>query len=995
MLRQRVPAAVAAVLTAVVVPLSAVTSAGGTTASAAAPNLFFSEYIEGSSNSKALEIFNGTGAAVDLTANGYNVQMFFNGASTAGLTVNLTGSVADGDVFVLAQALASPLILAQADQTNGSGWFNGDDAVVLRQGTTVLDVIGQIGFDPGTEWGTGVVSTADNTLRRLPGVCAGDANGGDAFAPATEWDGFATDTFDGLGAHACGPTPDAAPAVQTTVPSAGATEVAVDSNITVTFTEPVDVTGSWFAISCSASGPHTAVASGGPTTFTLDPDLDFTLGEQCTVTVTAAQVTDQDTDDPPDPMLADAVVGFTVTAQACGQPFTPISQIQGGGDVSPLAGQSGIATEAVVTGDHQGPTGLNGFFLEDPVPDANPATSEGVFVFVPAASPFAGVDVAVGDTVRVAGRVTEFQQQTEVDNVTTLIVCSPGAPLAPVVVTLPETTNGDLERFEGMYVSIPQTLTVQQNFFQGRFGQVTLASGGRLATPTDVYPAGTTEAIAELDSNLRRMIVLDDAFSGQNPNPTPYIGDDNTLRAGDDVSGLVGNIDFGAVNSSTAIRDYRIQPTAEPVIRRVNARQNAPDPVGGEVAVASFNVLNYFNGDGLGGGFPTSRGATNPAEFTRQRDKIIAAISAMDASVVGLMELENDPLGNSAIEDLVSGLNAATAPGTYAFIDTGVVGGDEIRVGLLYQPAEVAPIGLFKTLTHVENPLFDDTRNRPALAQTFRTVSGATFTVVVNHLKSKGSECAGDPDIGDGQGNCNLTRVQAATALAQWIATDPTGSGDPDYLIIGDLNSYGREDPILTLEDAGFANLVEAHVGVEGYSYVFDGMSGSLDQALSTASLASQVTGVTEWHINADEPSVIDYNLEFKPQDLYTPTPFRSSDHDPVLIGLCQAPTLSMSVNPALLRPANHMYRTVTATPTASADVVDIALLSAVSSEPDNGPNDGNTVNDVVIVDDLTLRLRAERVDNGPGRTYTMTWQATNGCGATTTTTASVFVPAS
>jgi hypothetical protein len=295
----------------------------------------------------------------------------------------------------------------------------------------------------------------------------------------------------------------------------------------------------------------------------------------------------------------------------------------------------------------------------------------------------------------------------------------------------------------------------------------------------------------------------------------------------------------------------------------------------------------------------------------------------------------------------------------------------------------------------VENPLFDDSRNRPALAQTFRTVSGATFTVVVNHLKSKGSECDGDPDIGDGQGNCNLTRVRAATALAQWIATDPTGSADPDYLIIGDLNSYGREDPILTLEDAGFVDLVEDRIGVEGYSYVFDGMSGSLDHAVSTASLASQVTGVTEWHINADEPSVIDYNLEFKPQDLYTPTPFRSSDHDPVLIGLCQAPTLSMSVSPNVLRPPNHAYRTVTATPTASADVVDITLLSAVSSEPDNGPNDGNTVNDIVMVDDFRLKLRAERVENGPGRTYTMTWRATNGCGATTTATATVFVPAS
>jgi uncharacterized protein len=175
-------------------------------------DLFLSEYIEGSSNNKALEIYNGTGAPVDLAAGGYTVQMYFNGSATAGLTINLTGTVAAGDVFVLAQSSADPAILAQADQTNGSGWFNGDDAVVLRKGTTVLDVIGQIGADPGTEWGTGVASTADNTLRRKAAVTTGDANGGDAFDPAARWDGFATDTFAGLGTYGPGGTPPPTPA---------------------------------------------------------------------------------------------------------------------------------------------------------------------------------------------------------------------------------------------------------------------------------------------------------------------------------------------------------------------------------------------------------------------------------------------------------------------------------------------------------------------------------------------------------------------------------------------------------------------------------------------------------------------------------------------------------------------------------------------------------------------------------------------------------------
>jgi uncharacterized protein len=171
------------------------------TPAATITELFLSEYIEGSSNNKALEIYNGTGATIDLATGGYNVQMFFNGNTSAGLTINLTGTVASSDVYVLAQSSASATILAQADQTSGAGWFNGDDAVVLRKGTTIIDSIGQIGVDPGSEWGTGLTSTADNTLRRLSTILAGDTNGSDAFEPSFQWQGFATDSFDGLGSH--------------------------------------------------------------------------------------------------------------------------------------------------------------------------------------------------------------------------------------------------------------------------------------------------------------------------------------------------------------------------------------------------------------------------------------------------------------------------------------------------------------------------------------------------------------------------------------------------------------------------------------------------------------------------------------------------------------------------------------------------------------------------------------------------------------------------
>ena len=186
------------------------------------------------------------------------------------------------------------------------------------------------------------------------------------------------------------------------------------------------------------------------------------------------------------------------------------------------------------------------------------------------------------------------------------------------------------------------------------------------------------------------------------------------------------------------------------------------------------------------------------------------------------------------------------------------------------------------------DPTFIDTRNRPALAQTFEEKAGGEkFTAAINHLKSKGSACddMGDPDVGDGQGTCNKTRTAAAKAEAEWLATDPTGSGDPDMLILGDLNAYAMEDPISALQEEGYTNLVAKYGGMYAYSYVFFGQAGYLDHSLANMPLAPQVTGTTVWHINADEPSALDYNSYNQP-GLYKPDAYRSSDHDPVLVGL-------------------------------------------------------------------------------------------------------------
>ena len=265
--------------------------------------------------------------------------------------------------------------------------------------------------------------------------------------------------------------------------------------------------------------------------------------------------------------------------------------------------------------------------------------------------------------------------------------------------------------------------------------------------------------------------------------------------------------------------------------------------------------------------------------------------------MLGLIELENTP-GVEPLADIVGGLNAELGAGTYSYVDTGVIGTDAIKVGLIYRPAVVTPVGPFSTLDTLDDPRFIDTRNRPALAQTFEeNATGARFTVAVNHLKSKGSGCgAGDDD--PLQGNCNGTRTQAAAALTDWLATDPTGSGDPDFLVVGDLNSYALEDPIDTLkvgaDDAGgtpddFTNLIETFGGRFAYSYTFDGQLGYLDYALANTALTPQVAGATEWHLNADEPDVLDYDTSFKPPEqeaLYEPNAYRTADHDPVVVGL-------------------------------------------------------------------------------------------------------------
>ena len=676
---------------------------------------------------------------------------------------------------------------------------------------------------------------------------------------------------------------DTAPSVAATSPAAGAVGVARNANISVTFSEPVAATGAWAAIACTATGAHAATITGSGAAYTIDPAGDFAASETCTVTVYASQVRDLDTNDPPDNMTGDASWSFTIdNAEQCGDAATFISAVQGSGLATPISGTV-VSIEGVVVGDYQEAGQLGGFYVqeEDGDADGDAATSEGIFVFNTSNA------VAAGQRVRVTGTASEFFDLTQLSSVSRVLICPAGGPVTPTTITLPVASVSTFERYEGMLVSFADTLTATETYTLGRFGEVRLSANGRLFTPTAVTTPGAP-AIAQAELNQRSSFVLDDGNGQQNIDPTVHpvggLSATNTLRSGYTVDGLTGVFDFrfGA---------YRLQPVGPVAFAVSNPRTTAPAAVGGNTKVASFNVLNFFNGDGQGGGFPTARGATTPFELGRQKAKEVSALSAINADVVGLMEIENDSGPYSALAELVAALNDKMGAGTYAYIDSGVIGTDAIKVALIYKPAAVMPSGDYALLTSSVDPRFIDTRNRPALAQTFiRKDSAGKFTVVVNHLKSKGSECAGDPDLGDGQGNCNGTRTQAAAALADWLATDPTGSRDTDVLIMGDLNAYTFEDPITTLESAGYTNLARRYNGLSAYSYVFDGQAGYLDHALATATLASQATGLVDWHINADEPIVLDYNVEFKTPNqvntFYDAGPFRSSDHDPVIIGL-------------------------------------------------------------------------------------------------------------
>ncbi|HEV8578167.1 MAG TPA: ExeM/NucH family extracellular endonuclease [Thermoanaerobaculia bacterium] len=631
-----------------------------------------------------------------------------------------------------------------------------------------------------------------------------------------------------------------------------------------------------------------------------------------------------------------------------------IHDVQGNGAATPLPGAT-VTVEGVVTANFQGTGKLQGFFLEeeDADFDADPATSEGIFIFC-SSCPTA---VAEGQRVKATGTVSEFNNMTEISATTapSVVVTDAGNHLAevtPAPIDLPVAgvVNDFYEAREGMLVTFVDTLTVSEYFELARYGQIVLFEGSRPRQFTEDNPPSVAGNNAHADDLNRRRVILDDDndtqewyLSSSTP-PGPADGSQfvfhpranggfsvgtqgiDFLRGGDLVGGLTGVLHWDAPGFGA--QTWRIRPTnAHPVtFTATNLRPATPPAVGGAIKAAGMNLLNYFttidttastsSGPCAPAMTADCRGADSVAELNRQRERASIVICAINADVFAFMELENTT-PSATITDLLGAVNTSCGGAhPYAFVNTGgTLGTDAIRVQLIYRTGIVSPVG---------SPLvdLDPVHNRPPTAQTFDVVDatnpafGERFTVVANHLKSKGCPgTGGDADLGDGQGCFNATRVAQATRTLTWITgTVLPAAGDPDVLLLGDFNSYASEDPVTTLEAGGYSDLETVFHGTNAYSYLFSGELGHLDYAFASASLGSQVTGADAWHINADEAPLFDYNDEVKdvgeatfdekpdgsalvpPRVVFQPmSPYRAADHDPVIVGLFEVADLSIT----------------------------------------------------------------------------------------------------
>ncbi|MFF0989386.1 ExeM/NucH family extracellular endonuclease [Kocuria nitroreducens] len=599
-----------------------------------------------------------------------------------------------------------------------------------------------------------------------------------------------------------------------------------------------------------------------------------------------------------------------------------VREIQGTGDVSPVDGRT-VSTRGVVTAVYA-TGGLGGWYIQTPGTGGDldleqHDASDGVFVH----SPSAVADVQLGQYVEVTGTVAEYYGQTQISvrPAGLTVLHEPTEAVEPAAAVWPA-DDARRETLEGMLLDPAGEFVITDNYGLNTYGEIGLATGTTpLLQPTAVGAPGSPEAAAQAADNAARGVLLDDGATtnyGSSANasvPLPYLSPETPMRIGapvDFVSPVVLGYSFD---------EWRFQPTTHvtgenpedaPFLAE-NTRTAAPEDVGGDLQLATFNVLNYFTTTGeqlFGCSYDTdragdpitvrggclARGAAEQEDLERQQAKIVAAINDVGAEVVSLEEIENSAKfgkdRDQALSDLVDALNADAGTEEWAFVPSpaerpALEDEDVIRTAFIYRPAAVGTVGESVILQDEEN--FDNARE--PLAQTFRPAGGTAaddFTVVVNHFKSKGSAPASGPnaDAGDGAGAWNADRTAQARALVAFAEQLTASQGTDRVLLTGDFNSYDQEDPMRVLHDAGYANLAP-----EGeYSYAFGGMVGSLDHVLASPAAAELVTGSDIWEINAHESVALEYSRHNNNVvDLYAADPYRASDHNPEVVGLAFA----------------------------------------------------------------------------------------------------------
>lgn len=605
-----------------------------------------------------------------------------------------------------------------------------------------------------------------------------------------------------------------------------------------------------------------------------------------------------------------------------------IAQIQGSGQASPLVGQE-VTTRGVVTAAYP-EGGLNGAYIQTPGVEYTDA-SHGIFIYGAAAA-----QLAAGAYVEVRGTVTEFHGLTEINAAAITALEEKPAAIEPVEIAC-NATAAQREAVEGMLVRVTGPLTVTNNYATNQYGEVGLACGTQpLWQPSERFnPSENPEQVRALDAyNAANVLVLDDgrsrAYFGRNAQtnvPVPYLFADNAAGAAAQAAPV--RVGAAATLHGGLIMDFRnnswkLQPRfpvtledgtdrSTEVVTFENTRAAAPGNLGGDISLASFNVLNYFSslgenekgcraytdreGNPIAANRCKVRGAYSPESFARQQTKIVRAINELDASVLGLQEIENTARvsggdRDTAVRALVAALNADARAERWAYVPSPAKVGeneDYIRLAFIYQKDKVRAVGPSQILN---SEWYTGTARQP-LAQSFQAVVdgegvGPEFVVITNHFKSKGSlskKIANDEDVY--QGNNNLLRTKQAETLRDWIAAE---FADKPVFVVGDLNSYSKEDPIRVFEKAGYTNL-HGHFQPDSYTYQFSGLVGSLDHVLANTAAAKLATGGQVWNINSPESVALEYSrYNYNVKDLWDESAFRSSDHDPFKVGLKMIP---------------------------------------------------------------------------------------------------------